>query len=178
MKTQTHEFSTFARRIAAIHTITYFLVGILVMNVFNYREMFASDNLNGFMKPTDSPWVALGPGLQLLRGLVFALVLWPFRQVFLSEKCGWCKLWFLFIGLSILSTFGPALGSIDGMIYTTVPVKQQLMFLPELILQSFLLSFTVSYWYRKPAKTLNVISVIFVVLILFMSIAGFMSLGK
>jgi hypothetical protein len=164
-------------RITSVHVITYFIVGILAMTIFNYKDVFTSGNLGSFMKPTDSPIVALGPGLQVFRGLIFALVLWPFKSIVIDSKYGWFKLWALFIGLSILSTFGPALGSIDGMIYTTIPLKQQILFLPELIIQSFLLSFLIFYWYRNPKKAFTIISIIFVCLILFMSIAGYITLG-
>jgi len=178
MKRFTNEILTFAWRVTSIHAITYFIVGILAMNIFNYKELFASENLNSFMKPIDSAMVALGPVLQIIRGLIFASVLWSFKSVFLSQKFGWFKLWLLFIGLSILSTFGPAIGSIDGMIYTTIPVSQQILFLPELIIQSFLLSFLIFYWYRKPRKAYNIISIILVVLISLMSIAGYLTLSS
>jgi len=176
MKKITSEIGTFTWRLISIHTITYFVVGIVAMNVLNYKEVFASGNLSSFMKPTDAALVALGPGLQIIRGLIFALVLWPFKSVFLSEEYGWLKLWLLFIGLSILSTFGPAIGSIDGMIYTTIPIKQQILFLPELITQSFLLSISIFYWYKKPRKVYNIITIILVGLILLMSMAGYLSL--
>ena len=177
MKSNNNETIIFTWRVTSLHVITYFIVGILAMNIFNYKDVFTSGNLSSFMKPTDSAVVALGPSLQILRGLIFALVLWPFKAIFLNEKYGWRKLWMLFIGLSILSTFGPALGSIDGMIYTTIPIRQQLLFLPELILQSFLLSFLICYWYRKPKKVYRIMSIIFVALIVLVSIAGYFALG-
>jgi hypothetical protein len=147
------------------------------MNIFDYESVFNNGNLGSFMKTLDSPWVALGPSLQIFRGFIFALVLWPFRSIFLHEEYGWYKLWLLFIGLSILATFGPAIGSIDGMIYTTIPIRQQILFLPELIIQSFLLSFFIFYWYSKPKKAYNIISIILVSLIILMSMTGFFSLN-
>jgi len=178
MASRSITFGIFLWRTTAVHVITYFLVGIIAMNAFNYGNIFTSGNLGSFMKSLDSPWVALGPGLQVFRGLIFALVLWPFKSIFIDEDHGWLKLWVLFIGLSILSTFGPALGSIDGMIYTTIPIKHQLLFLPELLFQSFLLAFLISYWCRKPKKAYNILSIILVSLILLMSIAGYLSLSS
>lgn len=178
MNSITIKWKVFAWRIVAVHTLTYFFIGLLAMNIFNYEAVFATGNLASFMKPIDSPWVALGPGLQILRGLIFAIVLWPFKSVFLNGESGWFKLWLLFIGLSILSTFGPALGSIDGMIYTTVPISQQLLFLPELLIQSLLLSLLVTGWHNKPKKLYNIIAVILLIAILLMSIAGYLSLSS
>ncbi len=175
MKNNTKEINVFIWRVTAIHVITYFIIGILSMYIFNYRNLFESGNLGLIMKPLDSPWVPLGPGLQIFRGLIFAIVLWPFKSIFLSKEKGWLKLWLLFIGLSILSTFGPAIGSIDGMIYTTIPIKQQLTFLPELVIQSFLLSFCIYYWYQKPKKIFDIVPIILVALIVLMSVAGFLA---
>ncbi len=145
------------------------------MNLLDYPGLFATNALSGFMKATESRWVALGPGLQVVRGLIFALALWPFKQIFLHEDKGWLKLWLLFVGLGILSTFGPALGSIDGLIYTTVPMYIQASFLPELLLQSLLLSLGLCYWYAHPKKSFNFISVVLLILILLMSLAGFLA---
>ncbi|NER10427.1 hypothetical protein GWK09_07855 [Muriicola jejuensis] len=146
------------------------------MNAFDYGSVFSSENLVTFMKPINSPWVALGPGLQIFRGAIFAAVLWPFRTIFLNQERGWLKLWMLFIGLSILATFGPAIGSIDGMIYTTIPISKQLLFLPELVIQSFLLSFLLFYWYKKPKRVFTIISILLACIIILLSIAGFLSL--
>lgn len=177
MNSKADAFGIFLWRITAIHIITYFIIGIIAMNIFDYESVFTDGNLGSFMKTIDSPWVALGPSLQIFRGLIFAIVLWPFRSIFLYGKDGWFKLWLLFIGLSILATFGPAIGSIDGMIYTTIPISQQILFLPELIVQSFLLSFFIFYWFNNAKKAYNIISIIIVSLIIFMSIAGFLSLS-
>ena len=169
------EFNVFIWRLTALHMITYFIIGLLAMSILNYQEVFASGNLGLIMKPLDSPWVALGPGLQVVRGLIFAIALWPFKDIFLLKEKGWIKLWLLFIGLSILSTFGPAIGSIDGMIYTTIPIPLQLTFLPELITQSFLLSYCLYHWYQRPKKAFNILAIVLVSLILLMSTAGFLA---
>lgn len=176
MEKQEDKLSTFIWRITAVHMITYFIIGLISAEVFNYEAIFSSDNLGLLMKSTNEPIVALGPTLQVVRGLIFSVVLWPFRTTFLNKKAGWLQLWFLFIGLSILSTFGPALGSVDGMIYTTIPIKKQLLLLPELLIQSCLLSFCLYYWYQQPKKSYNVIALIISLLILFMGIAGYISL--
>jgi hypothetical protein len=170
-------FAIFVWRVTAVHMITYFIVGLLAMFVFNYREAFATESLQGFMKPLDSPWVALGPGLQVIRGLLFGLALWPFITIILAPGKGWWKLWFLFVTLGILATFGPAMGSVDGMIYTTVPVGEQLLYLPELFGQSLLLSLGIYYWYKRPFAGYNYVALTLVALILLMSIAGYQAAG-
>ena len=172
-KDQWHAFLTFVWRITAVHMLTYFIAGILAVYFMDYENLFKSGGLEHYMRPTSDPLVALGPGLQMVRGLIFAIVLWPFRSIFLDAEKGWLNLWGLFLGLGILSTFGPALGSVDGLIYTQIPPTIQFKALPELVFQSLLLSVGIWAWYRRPGKILNLIALILVVLILILGIAGY-----
>ena len=41
----------FTWRVTAAHTITYFIIGIVAMNLFNYQDIFAAGNLGKLMKP-------------------------------------------------------------------------------------------------------------------------------
>jgi hypothetical protein len=59
--------------------------------------------------------------------------------------------WML-IALGILSTFGPASGSIEGMIYTPVPIRFQLRGGLEVVPQALLLSALLCYWVNRPGK--------------------------
>lgn len=170
-------FRIFAWRLVALHTLTYFLVGLAAVWLFDYERLFASEGLSGFMRPTGDPVTALGPAWQWLRGLIFALALWPFRDIILLPARGWLSLWLLFVGLGILATFGPAPGSVDGFIYTLVPTATQLIFMPELLVQSLLLSLGLWGWYRCPHKAFNWVAAVLLVLILMLSYAGYQFLG-
>jgi hypothetical protein len=172
MSENQYQIVNFTWRITAIHMITYFIAGILAFNLFNYEEAFQSGDLAILMKPVDSPWVMAGSALQLFRGLLFSLVLWPFKSVFLESKRGWLKLWLLFLGLAILGTTGPAPGSFEGIIYTNFPVLDQIIGLREVVFQTLLFSFLVCYWYKYPKKIWNILSIILVALLLLMIIAG------
>ena len=108
-------FARFFLRLTACHTVTYMVVGFAAFIIMDYSTQF-SDPCS-VMKPTDTPIVALGPALQVFRGLLFAVVLYPFRRVFLDEDRGWLKLWGLFMGLAILGTSGPAPGSFEGLVF-------------------------------------------------------------
>jgi len=172
MKPSDAGFGTFFFRITACHMITYFAAGIAAFTIMDYRNRFLEENLACLMLPTDSPWVAIGPALQVFRGLVFAIVLYPFRRIFLEEPKGWLKLWGLFLGLAILSTAGPAPGSIEGMIYTKLPVLGQIALLWETVLQTLLLSVLLLAWYRRPHKAWSIAMAILCVLMVLMSLAG------
>jgi hypothetical protein len=176
MKAPDTAFTLFAWRITAVHVITYSVIGWIAMTVLSYRELFASGHLYHLMRSLDSPWIAAGPGLQVIRGLIFAVVLWPFSNIILFDKRGWIKLWGLFLGLAIFSTAGPTIGSVEGIIYTKIPSMVQLMLIPEIVIQTLLLSLLLIFWYRKPAKILNIISSVLVFAILLMSLLGYIYL--
>ena len=106
------------------HTLTYFIMGALAAYFLNYAAAMARPESG--MRPTTSAWVMAGPLFQPLRGLVFALVFYPLRESLFGKKYGWLLMGWMLIALGILSTFGPASGSIEGMIYTPVPVVAQL----------------------------------------------------
>ena len=167
-----YNFGTFAWRITATHIITYFIAGISAFYLFNYEETFQTGDLAILMKPTDSPWVMAGSMLQIFRGLLFALVLWPFKSVFLEGKNGWLKLWLLFLGLAILGTTGPAPGSFEGIIYTNFPVLDQIIGLRETVFQTLIFSLLFYYWYKYPKRIWNIISIVFVTIIILMMTAG------
>ena len=167
-----YNFVTFTWRITAAHVITYFIAGILAFYLFNYAEVFAEGDMAVLMKPMDSPWVMAGPGLNIFRGILFSLVLWPFKRVFLEEKMGWLKLWGLFLGLAILGTTGPAPGSFEGIIYTNHDVLGQIIGLREVVFQTLLFSMILYFWYRNPRHIWNILSIILMILLITVIIAG------
>lgn len=168
------EFGTFCWRITSAHVVTYFLSGLMAFYLLNYGDMFEKAPYTYFMKPATSPAVAAGPALQLIRGVIFSLALWPFRNIFLNSKWGWLKLWGLLVGLSILSTTAAGPGSVEGYIYTTIPVKQQIAGYLEVLPQTLLFSVIVYYWYKNPKEAWKIISIILVVIVLLLSLLGVM----
>ncbi|HUW95904.1 MAG TPA: hypothetical protein VMW58_08950, partial [Anaerolineae bacterium] len=74
----------------------------------------------------------------------------------------------LLVALGVLSTFGPSPGSVEGMLYTVIPVSQQIMGWLEVVPQALLLSAILFYWVNHPKKRwLNwLMGVIFVVMLL------------
>lgn len=157
--------ATFLWRVTSSHMISYFLAGIFAYNLINYQVLFETPPFSSFMKPMNSIAVAVGPGLQFIRGIIFSIALWPFKETFLNTKYGWLKLWGLLIGLSIFSTTAAAPGSIEGFIYTTIPVEKQVIGYLEVIPQTLLFSIMVYYWYKTPKKAWDIISIVLVSLI-------------
>jgi hypothetical protein len=172
MENHSYKFGTFLWRITASHMVTYMIMGIIASSAMNYRDVFDNSALSCLYRPYDSPWIAAGPGLQLIRGLIFALALWYFKDNFLFQKYGWLRLWGLVIGLSILSTAGAPAGSIEGFIYTKIPIADQVKGYFEVVPQTGMFAFLVCQWYVHPRKLWQVLSIIFVSLIILMSLAG------
>jgi len=175
MENSNLKFGTFFWRITSSHMITYFIMGIIAAAVLNYKVSFETPPLSYLMKPIDSSWVALGPALQVFRGFIFSVALWFFKDNFLYKKYGWLKLWGLIVGLCILSTAAAASGSIEGFIYTKIPVASQLKGYFEVLPQTLLFSLLVFYWYRKPKKLWNVLSIIMVSLLFILCILGWLA---
>ena len=163
-------FSIFLWRITSAHLISYTLVGMFAYKFLNYEELLESAPFSSFMKPVNSLAVAAGPALQLVRGFIFSIALWSFKDPFLNTKYGWLKLWGLLIGLSILSTTAAAPGSVEGFIYTTIPIQKQVIGYWEVLPQTMLFSLNVYYWYKKPKKAWNIISIVLVSIVLLLSI--------
>jgi len=145
-------FSTLAVKTVVVHTVTYFVAGILAYTLMSYERTFSEPPLSYFMRPTSDPWIMAGPLFQPIRGLIFALAFFPLRGVFFARKTGWLILWWLLVALGILSTFGPSPGSIEGMIYTIIPPVDQILGLWETVLQSFLLAALLFHWVNHPEK--------------------------
>ncbi|NUM77302.1 hypothetical protein HUU40_23335, partial [candidate division KSB1 bacterium] len=118
-------FLALAAKTIVVHTITYFFMGIIASTFLDYAEWFARPEMACWMRQLDDPLIMAGPLLQPLRGLIFALAFYPLREILFGRKNGWLILWWLLVALGILSTFGPPPGSIEGMIYTRIPILDQ-----------------------------------------------------
>jgi hypothetical protein len=134
------------------HTVTYFAVGLLAFTLFDYSARFAEPALSTLMRQTDEPIVAAGPLLQPIRGLLFGVVFYLLRIAIFRERDGWLRMWIMLVFVGIFSTFGPTPGSIEGLIYTTLPIRGQLAGLSEVLLQSLLLSVITFAWVRSPDR--------------------------
>lgn len=175
MQTSQLSFWTLTLKTIVVHTITYFLTGIIAFTLLDYTAQFAEASLATFMRQTSDPIVALGPALQPIRGILFALVFYPLREPLFGQKRGWLIIWLMLVSLGILSTFAPASGSVEGLIYTTIPARDQFSggFL-EVLTQSLLLSALLFYWVNHPEKRwLTWLLGVAFVLIVIMSFMGF-----
>jgi hypothetical protein len=150
------------------HTVTYFIMGLIASTVFEYGRLYAETSLNLLMRQTSAPLVMAGPLFQPIRGALFGIVFFLLRDTFFGRKNGWLVMWITLVVVGIISPFGPSPGSIEGVIYTTLPMELHLTGLPEVILQALILSAVLFYWVNHPEKKwLNwVMGIVFILMLL------------
>ncbi len=139
-------FLNFAGQVIVAHTLTYFVAGLIASSVFHYGAVFEMPIIRDYMLPIDQHNVLTGPFLQPVRGLIFAIGLWPIRRLLIEHKRGWLVLWGLLVTVGILSTPAAAPGSIEGVLYTRLPLWYHLMGLPEILLQTLVFSIWLVWW--------------------------------
>jgi hypothetical protein len=156
------------------HTIAYGFAGFF--GLFVYKELYARGIISSFMRSADDPIVALGPFLQIFRGLIIALIILPVRKAFFEEKYGLLKLGLVVIGLSLFSTIGPVMGSFEGYIYSTIPFVYQTWGYAESIIYVLLfigiLKLSIKYGHKK---TFTIVSIMLMVFISLIGVLGFMA---
>jgi len=143
-------FLTLAAKTVVSHTLTYFVMGALAFHFLHYAELI--NNPNSGMRPTTDPRVMLGPALQIFRGVLFASVFYPLREILFGRRNGWLLIAWILIGVGILGTFAAPAGSLEGFIYTTIPFRFQVRGYLEIVPQALLFSALLFYWVRHPGK--------------------------
>ena len=150
MESSQVRFVPLAAKTVVCHTITYFCMGILAYNFLHYAD-FINNPCSG-MRPITNLWVILGTPLQIFRGVLFASVIYLFRERIFGQKNGWMRMAWMLIGIGILGTFAAPAGSLEGFIYTTTPFLLQIKGYLEIVPQALLLSALLTYWVNHPAK--------------------------
>ena len=136
-------FFIFYIKVALIHTLTYFIFGLLFSNIFDYSTVYSYNVVNNFMRNFDSPLILLGPFLQPIRAIFITIALYPIRNI-IATKLGFLKLWIILVFIGIIATPAASPSSLEGIIYTQLPIEYHLMLLPELLLQTF--TFSLLLW--------------------------------
>jgi len=162
-------------RTIVVHTVTYFIMGLLALTFLEYRTAFAEPVTREYMRQVNEPIVALGPALQFIRGILFAAAFYPLREILFGRKNGWLVTWLLLVSLGILSTFAAAPGSVEGLLYTKMPVSLQISGWLEVVTQALLLSGILYYWVNHPKQKWLawILGILFVLAIIF-SVLGFL----
>lgn len=176
-KKLTHQNITFVGlsiKTIIVHTVTYFIMGVLALVLLDYRTAFETPITREYMRSVDEAIVALGPALQFIRGILFAIAFYPLREILFGRKNGWLIIWVVLVMLGILSPFAAAPGSVEGLLYTKMPVSLQISGWAEVMTQALLLSVMLYYWVNHPGqkRIAWVFGIIYILVITF-AILGF-----
>ena len=174
-----YTFKAILSRTIIVHTVTYFVMGLLALIYMNYSELFVDPGIKGLMRDVDSPWVAVGPMVQVVRGMLFGLVFYLLREVVLVRRFGWLILWVVLVFVGILSPFGAAPSSIEGVLYTNLPLWFHIIGLPEVVIQALLLAGLTHLWVNHPDwKSLDwAFGILFILVLLFSALGLLSALG-
>lgn len=148
----TYTLTSVTVKVTVVHMVTYFVIGLLAFTFFDYAAKYADPVVSNFMRQTSDPWVAAGPLFQVVRGVLFGLIVYLLRDVFLMRRHGWLYLWLVLVVVGVLSPFGAAPSSIEGVLYTNLPLWFHLAGLPEVLLQPLALAVLATYWINHPEK--------------------------
>jgi hypothetical protein len=145
------EKTLFVTKVTLAHVFTYFLCGFIFMNLLDYSEFIEAlgfknmDEISGFT-------VILG---QIVRGVLFGIVVWLIKDSIIGKRLAWLKLWTILVIVGIISVYAPASGSIEGLIYLApiddLPPTSALSIF-EVMAQPLLFSIIVTFQ-RKSNKT-------------------------
>jgi hypothetical protein len=145
-------FWTVAVKTIVTHSVTYFVFGVLALFLFDYPRLFSGTDLRFLMRPTTDRMVMAGPLFQPIRGFLLGALLYMLRDTFFTTRWGWVRLWLVLVVVGIIGTPGPVPGSLEGMIYTKIPLWVHLQGLPEVVLQTLVFSRVLCYWVDHPEK--------------------------
>lgn len=134
----------FITRVMVIHVLTYCVCGVVFMALFDYEALYQLGNIKYFMHPVGSTSTFVGPVFQIVRGLLFGFILLLIKENVIQKKHGWLRLWIIIVGIGIINTPGPAPCSIEGIIYTQLPLEFHIKGAPEILIQTLLFSYLVA----------------------------------
>jgi hypothetical protein len=149
------EFFIFVFKCMVIHALTYWILGIIFSNLFDYKKLFETEIIRDYMKSYDSGHLIYGALSQVIRGVLFGIVFWPFRAFLIGKKFGWLYMWGVLVIVGIINTPAASPSSIEGVLYTKVPLWYHFLGLPEVVIQTLLFSILLLKWDRKRMDVLN-----------------------
>lgn len=151
----------FIFKVTVAHFVTYLVCGMLFSTLFNYETLFELGNAKYFMKDFHGSSSLIGPFVQIIRGLLLGFILLILKDNVLSGKRAWLHLWIIFAGLGIICTPGPAPFSIEGVVYSQLPLEFHLKAAPEILVQTLLFSLWVTGDFKwKISETVKISAVV------------------
>lgn len=141
-------------RFTLIHVITYVVCGIIFMELLNYEESLATMESFKLYRSLEDPMVGLGVfPMQILRGGLFALLIYPFYKRIIEKRHGWLLLFGLLYGFTYLFIALPEfLSGIVNYIRTGTSIAELFVGVPEITVQMLVFSLVLFKWERRVRK--------------------------
>ena len=139
----------FFTKVILAHVTTYFIAGLIASQALHSEHFEYYVEIMGFKPMDEINGLALMLG-QVVRGFLLGIVIWWFRDSIIGRKFAWLKLWGILVILGILNTYGPAHGSIEGLIYLDATRLEgmpgnALLSMLEVLIQPLLFSLIVTF---------------------------------
>ena len=106
----------FFLKVVISHVVTYTLCGMFFYKVNNYAEWIKKDKPFVWRKMND-PIFQWAPAFQIIRGILFGIVLLLFKDTIVDSNLGFLKLFFILTIVGLFNVYQPSPGSIEGFIY-------------------------------------------------------------
>jgi len=146
------KFYYYTARFTIVHVLTYMFVGVVFANLQNYKAAFISIEQYENYRTLNSAVVRAAPFFQIFRGSFFAVILYPFYETIMKSEYGWVKLFFVIWGFAFIGTVAPIPGSIEGLIYTDLSLREHLMGFPEVTVQVLMFSWFFVKWETRTER--------------------------
>lgn len=137
-------------RFTLVHLLTYWIAGMLFYQFAGYEEALDTMEIFELWRPLESItfFLLLFFG-QILRGVILALLLYPFYHTYMRKRHGWLFLFLLIFGLTALGS--PILIPEFLIIEETFSEFIQILIIgiPEIFSQMLVFSLIFFFWERK-----------------------------
>lgn len=137
-------------RFTLVHLVTYWIIGSLFYQFAGYREALETMEIFELWRPLETlPVVLLVFFGQIFRGVILALLLYPFYKVYMNKNHGWSYLFLLLFGLTLLGSpiFIPEFLVFEDTL--TEFVQELFLGIPEIFSQMLVFSVIFFFWERK-----------------------------
>lgn len=141
---------SFLAKVTTVHVVTYYIAGMISFRLILYHYMPGTGDraLPSYYKDLNdfAPWVIPA---QIARGILLGIALYPFRARFLELGYkGGLAIAGLYLLIGQFACPGTSPGSIEGFVYTRLPLDFQYAVIPEIVGQGLALGYLVYVWER------------------------------
>jgi hypothetical protein len=149
------ENTQFFLKVVITHVFTYILCGTIAMNLFNYWEwIHEQSNWRG----TDDIILQLSLVFQILRGILYGIVILILKDTIIYSKYGVLKLYVILIIIGIFNTPAPSPMSIEQFIYQKIgdgPLNIMIGGMLEIMIQNLLFCVIVCTKWKELKNKMN-----------------------